>query len=65
MDLQMPVMDGIKATRQLRAMGVKIPILGVTALEDWYEKLEFLRSGLDDCVRKPLVAEHLSKYLNF
>ncbi|CAN1233837.1 Two-component response regulator 24 [Linum perenne] len=63
MDHQMPVMDGVKATRKLRAMGVNIPILGVTEVGDWYEKVEFLRAGLHDCFRKPLVAEHLSKYI--
>ncbi|CAN0892752.1 Two-component response regulator 24 [Linum grandiflorum] len=60
----MPVMDGKKATRQLRAMGVRSSIVGVAEMDDWEEKVDFLTSGLDDCVPKPLIAEHISKYLN-
>ncbi|CAN0838718.1 Two-component response regulator 24 [Linum grandiflorum] len=64
MDLHMPVMDGSKATRALRAMRVRSPIVGVTATDDWTVKAEFVASGLDDCVPKPLVIDHITKYLN-
>ncbi|CAN0892765.1 Two-component response regulator 24 [Linum grandiflorum] len=64
MDLHMPVMDGSQATRALRAMGVRNPIIGVTATDDWTVKAEFVAAGLDDCVPKPLVIDHITKYLN-
>ncbi len=49
----MPIMDGYTATKELRKMGVKVPIIALTAsaLLDIREKIyEF---GLDDYIIKP------------
>ncbi|KAL7131118.1 hypothetical protein ABFS83_13G177500 [Erythranthe nasuta] len=54
MDLEMPVMDGAKATCELREMGVTSMIVGVTACEVEAEKAEFMAAGLDACWDKPL-----------
>ncbi|KAL3616851.1 hypothetical protein CASFOL_039245 [Castilleja foliolosa] len=56
MDLEMPVMDGQKATEKLRAMGVKSMIVGVTSCTVEEEKAAFVAAGLDDCVKKPLTS---------
>ncbi len=55
MDIRMPVMNGLEATRQIRedSHGSKVKIIAITAhaLED--ERLEILEAGCDDFIRKP------------
>ncbi|CAI0423060.1 unnamed protein product [Linum tenue] len=64
MDLQMPLIDGSQATKELRGMGVASPIVGVTAACDGGpEKTAFLASGLTDCVSKPLTINKIATYL--
>ncbi|POO02953.1 Two-component response regulator [Trema orientale] len=59
MDKEMPVMGGIKATRELRAMGVDTMIVGVTASEG-AEIQTFLEAGLNECFTKPLYKDKLA-----
>ncbi|CAO2831678.1 unnamed protein product [Amaranthus hypochondriacus] len=54
MDMEMPIMDGIKATRELRAMGVKSLIFGVTTSESKSDIQAFKEAGLDEYFEKPL-----------
>ncbi|XP_047330970.1 two-component response regulator ARR22-like [Impatiens glandulifera] len=54
MDMEMPVMDGPKATRELRAMGVNSMIVGITSCDKDEERQAFLEAGLDNCYNKPL-----------
>ncbi len=55
MDRRMPVMDGIEATRQIRALpnGDKVKIVAVTASVFLAQRQEFLDVGVDDIVNKP------------
>jgi CheY-like chemotaxis protein/nitrogen-specific signal transduction histidine kinase len=55
MDLRMPVMDGIEATRQIRSCdgGPEVKIVAVTASGYASKRHEVLAEGLDDYVRKP------------
>ena len=55
MDLRMPVMDGIEATRLIRASegGREVKIVAVTASGDVRKRSEILAEGLDDYVCKP------------
>ncbi|MDF2931509.1 MAG: response regulator [Chryseobacterium sp.] len=69
MDVQMPVMDGIEATKQIRLLPEysTIPIIGVTAGNVLGEKEKCLDSGMNDFLPKPLrqndLLEMLKKYI--
>ncbi|TXI24528.1 MAG: response regulator [Roseateles sp.] len=61
MDVQMPVMDGLDATRAIRRLpeGEHLPILAMTANAFADERQRCLDAGMDDHVAKPVVAEQL------
>jgi signal transduction histidine kinase/CheY-like chemotaxis protein len=54
MDVQMPVMDGIEATRKIREQGFSLPIIAMTAHAMDEEKQRCLRAGMNDHVSKPM-----------
>lgn len=56
MDVQMPIMDGIEATKQIRLLPEysNVPIIGVTAGNVVGEKEKCLDSGMNDFLPKPL-----------
>jgi PAS domain S-box-containing protein len=56
MDINMPVMDGIQATKLIRELGetfLNLPIIGLTASLD-IDKNHFLSMGFNDCLSKPI-----------
>ena len=61
MDMQMPVMDGLTATRAIRAMARfdQMPIVAMTANALPEEKQQCLDAGMNDFLTKPLVPEQL------
>ncbi|KAI3423373.1 Response regulatory domain-containing protein [Psidium guajava] len=63
MDWEMPVMNGIEATKELRKMGVGSMIVGVTSHSMDTEKETFMAAGLDDCYGKPLSIKILRNIL--
>ncbi|XP_074347486.1 two-component response regulator 24-like [Apium graveolens] len=63
MDLEMPVVNGIQATAELRAMGVDCKIIGATACNDASLKQSFLEAGLDHLFEKPLDVAKLKSCL--
>jgi len=71
MDVQMPVMDGLEATRRIRALpsckSDKLPIIAMTANVFKEDIEDCLEAGMDDHISKPLdndrVFEVLGKYL--
>lgn len=54
MDMQMPEMDGMQATRILRAHGVLVPIIAVTANAYQDDRNACLESGMNDFITKPV-----------
>jgi|GEM_PF-3610509 len=68
MDIQMPVMDGLAATRAIRghpeySLVSDIPIIGVTAHTGKAEKHQALDAGMNLCLAKPITVEGLKNAL--
>ncbi|ONM09052.1 two-component response regulator ORR41 [Zea mays] len=62
-DWKMPVMDGHEATRQIRAMGVTTPIVGLSSDTLPPDVDAFIKAGADDFTPKPLSKEKLVRIL--
>jgi CheY-like chemotaxis protein/HPt (histidine-containing phosphotransfer) domain-containing protein len=63
MDVQMPVMDGVEATRRIRALAgevARIPIVGLTANVMSQEQARYLAAGMDECLMKPIEWDRLA-----
>ncbi len=63
MDMQMPEMDGIEATRVLRQKGITIPIFALTANVMEKHRAQFIEAGCDAFVGKPIDMEELRQLL--
>ncbi len=59
MDVMMPRLDGLEATRSLRAAGNNVPILVLTARDAVAERVDGLDAGADDYLTKPFALEEL------
>lgn len=61
MDVQMPGMDGLEATKLIRSkeVGTRIPIVALTAHAVNEQKTELLLAGMDDFLSKPVSEEDL------
>jgi signal transduction histidine kinase/CheY-like chemotaxis protein len=63
MDIQMPVLDGMEAASQITAMGVRTPIIALTAniLSNYLEM--YKQSGMSSYLGKPFTSQELWKCL--
>jgi len=65
MDVNMPVMDGIQATRIIRQTNPDLPIIALTANVMQGDIEEFTAAGMNDYLGKPLVYDELNKILMY
>ncbi len=69
MDIQMPIMDGLEATKIIRVIEEEnmseksIPIVAMTANTMKGDKENFLNSGMNDYIGKPFKASELSQLI--
>ncbi len=59
LDLGLPKMDGLTVLKRLRAAGVTIPVLVLTARGAWMERVAGIDAGADDYLPKPFHTEEL------
>ena len=66
MDVKMPVLDGVEATKQIRSSDSKfknIPIIALTAYAMSGDREKFMDAGMDDYIAKPVDNEELMEVL--
>jgi len=59
MDIRMPNMDGIEATKEIRSRGIQIPIIAQTANILAEDKYICIEAGCDNYIGKPINANEL------
>ena len=63
LDVSMPVLDGLETCRRLRAAGVLVPVLMVTARDSVGDRVAGLDAGADDYLVKPFALQELQARL--
>ena len=67
MDIKMPNLDGVGATRRIRALAgaaADVPILALTANADPWDAAGYIAQGMNGVVEKPIKAERLLAAIN-
>lgn len=64
MDIQMPIMDGLTATRAIRQFDGRTPIISLTAACGPEEMRRYRAVGMNECLSKPFSTETLSRLLH-
>lgn len=59
MDIKMPIMDGLEATKEIRKTDSKVPIIALTANAFDSDKQKALEAGCNNYMAKPIVAAEL------
>jgi PAS domain S-box-containing protein len=64
MDIKMPEMNGIEATRQIKALRPGLPVVAQTAYAFIGERMAAMEAGCDDYLTKPVSLEKLAEILS-
>lgn len=59
LDLGLPRLDGLSVLQRWRAKGLTLPVLILTARDQWHEKVAGIDAGADDYLAKPFHTEEL------
>jgi two-component system sensor histidine kinase/response regulator len=67
MDVHMPVMSGLEATKKMRTMknGQDIPVIGMSASAFYTDKDECRRAGMNDFLSKPILRAKLVNHITY
>lgn len=67
MDVKMPIMDGLQATKLIREQSLEIPIIALTAFAFDQDRIRVIEAGCNDFLTKPLspplLKETIEKYI--
>ena len=63
MDIKMPVMNGIEATKLIRKFRPSLPIIALTAYAQTGDEHKILDAGCDEYYQKPINREVLNKLI--
>lgn len=63
MDIQLPDIDGVAVTKELRQLGISTPIVATTAHAFIEEKRSFLAAGMNDVLAKPFRQEQIAQVI--
>lgn len=64
MDIMMPVMDGIEATKEIKDFDNSIMIIALSVLSDDEHKTQMLKTGAEDYITKPINEELFKARMN-
>lgn len=64
MDIKMPIMDGFEATREIRKIDKKIPIIALTAFAMENDREKAIEAGCNDYISKPVTNEKLIEIMH-
>lgn len=59
LDLGLPGLDGLSALKRWRSAGRNVPVIIVTARDQWEERVDAIEAGADDYLVKPFRIEEL------
>ena len=63
MDIKMPIMNGIEASKIIKEFNKTVPIIALTAFSMESDKAHLIREGFDDYVAKPIVKKDLMQII--
>jgi osomolarity two-component system, response regulator SKN7 len=64
MDILMPNLDGVSATRLIRQFDVRTPIIAMTSANKPHELVDYFDNGMNDILSKPFTKEGLFSMLD-
>ena len=64
-DINMPLMNGFETTKRIRQLGIKTPVVALTAFDKDEITDEAITAGMNDIIIKPFEPVKLFKIINF